>query len=654
MDSLLPRHLEDLQKSTLREDTIVKYGIVSLSEQEVRARLNRQDISGGGYLLPFPSSHFYQVKLDNPLPDCKYLSPAGMEIDLFVTHLARDKQQNITIPFFFTEGPKKALSMEQLGYAAIGLCGVWGWKSKGCIHKALNDLALKDRVCYIVFDSDKYSNDHVLKAEYLFAQYLIRRGAAVKIINLAPGLGKGIDDQIKRLKDDGNLEDLKKQYIETAQDGKDYVARAQDKFSKDIDKSKSTLPALIAENIRIKYQLIYGAENFYAYKDGAYRNTSEEAVRRWILEETGVKISFNKTTEILNFVKTLAYIETEKLNQSPLLNLKNGLFNIETYELSKHTPEIYSTIQLPVSYNPEAKCEKWIKTLCEVLEGNEEKAEILQEFFGLMLTRETRYEKALLLIGDGANGKSVILNTIEHLIGKENCTSIPLEKFSDLHYMASLFGKLANISIETNAKSEVYDSTFKAVISGEPIQADPKFKKPFKFRPFCKLVFAMNNLPRVDDKTNAFFRRLLIVRFNREFAEEEQNKRLKEELLTELDGIFNFCIEGLKRLKARTIFNITKQIQAEIDEYRKENNNVLVFVEEECSLDPSLSIEKGELYDMYTLFCEKSGYRPLSKKKFGISILKHFENKGVSDDRNYSLGRIWRGIGKVIAAAYCL
>ncbi|MFA5089792.1 MAG: phage/plasmid primase, P4 family [Candidatus Omnitrophota bacterium] len=641
MNNLQPKHLGDLHGSTLSDDTITKYGIASLSEAEIRAKLNRNDISGGGWLIQYPGSHYFKIKLDNPVGDRKYLSPAGMSQDLFITYLVQEKRNDVSVPYYFVEGEKKALAMEQLDYPAISIPGVWGWKSKGHSLDVLANLNVKNRKCRIVFDSDKYKNPHILKAEYELALYLRKRGATVEIVNLDGALGKGIDDQIKDFLSKQNIEDLRK-HLEAPESYEDYIAR-----NKNIGTKEKLTPVEIADKICQERHLIYCGENFYVYQGGVYRYIHEEMARRWILMSTGVDISNGKVNEILDFAKTCAYVDVEQLNNTALLNLKNGLFDIEKCALLPHTPDIYSTIQLQVTYNPAAKCDQWIQMLFEIFQGDEEKARTLQEFFGLCLTREMQYDRALMCVGDGATGKSVILNMLERMLGKENCVSIPLEKFDDAHYLANLFGKLANISIETNTKSEVYDSMFKAIISGDPIQADLKFKNSFKFHPFCKLIFAMNNLPRVNDKTNAFFRRLLILRFKREFGEVEQNKnlRLNDErnpLMTELDGIFIWCLEGLKRLRARGYFDITEQIQQEIDEYRKENNNVIIFVEEECSLSVELAAGKSDIYSRYADFCKNNGYRPLSMKRFAGELTKHF--KGIEDDRVHT-GRIWRGIG---------
>ena len=108
--------------------------------------------------------------------------------------------------------------------------------------------------------------------------------------------------------------------------------------------------------------------------------------------------------------------------------------------------------------------------------------------------------------------------------------------------------------------------------SGDEIEADLKFKNSFRFRPYCKLIFALNNMPRVDDKTDGFFRKIIILPCNRKFAEEEQDKNLKNKLCLEIDGVFQWALAGLQRLQKRGYFKIPETIVQEINEYRKEKN----------------------------------------------------------------------------------
>ena len=256
----------------------------------------------------------------------------------------------------------------------------------------------------------------------------------------------------------------------------------------------------VAAQILKEHTLIHYADKFYEYRKGCYRPLYIEEVHKWIKEIIGKKFSISKVNNILLSLKTEVFKKPDDIKNVTHLNVKNGLYDVTTYQLTSHTPDVYSINQLNVNYDEKAVCPIWIKTLGEILEGDQARINLLQEFFSYCLTRETDYEKALFLNGEGSNGKTVILYVLEQLLGKENCCSIPLEKFSDFHYLPRLAGKIANISIETNAKSEVYDNMFKAVVTGDTISADEKYGQPFEFKPFCKLIFATNNLPRVDDK----------------------------------------------------------------------------------------------------------------------------------------------------------
>jgi putative DNA primase/helicase len=396
-----------------------------------------------------------------------------------------------------------------------------------------------------------------------------------------------------------------------------------------------------AEDMLYAFTLIYCANNFYSYEKGVYRLTPKGELTKYIRNLLDDNFSSHRLRETLCYLQSKTYLDIEALNNSDLLNVKNGLLDLQGFTLRPHSSDTYSTIQLPVSYNPQAKCPKWLQTLNEIFEEDQQKIQILQEFFGLCFTRVVKYEKALFLIGEGANGKSVLLSVLQHILGKGNYSVIPLEKFDRGPYVVNLFGKLANISIETNAKSSVYDSIFKAVISGDEIPADAKFEQTINFRPFCKLIFALNNMPRVDDKTSAFFRRLLIIRFNRIFRSDEQNKTLKFELFEEVDGIFNWCLEGLKKLETSGDFEPSQEMRQEVEEYRMENNNVLIFVEEKCLLGANRISPKDELYGNYSQWCKDHGNFPLQMIKFGKELRKQFPS--IIDDRTSTI-RCWRGI----------
>lgn len=399
---------------------------------------------------------------------------------------------------------------------------------------------------------------------------------------------------------------------------------------------------MIADQIIKDHILIYYADKYYEYREGCYRPRYIEEVHKWIKRITRQKFSVSKVNNILLALKTETFKKPDEIKGVQYLNLKNGLFDIDTYELKPHSPSVFSINQLNVNYDNSAQCALWLKSLSEIFEGDAERIALLQEYFGYCLTRETDYEKAMFLNGEGSNGKTVILYVLEQLLGKENISSVPLEKFNDFHYLARLSGSLANINIETNAKSEVYDNTFKAVVTGDTISADAKYGQPFEFKPFCKLIFATNNLPRVDDKPEGFYRRLLIIRFERQFFKEECDPKLKYKIVKdELDGVFIGALEGLQRLRQRGYFDDSLAMNEEINNYRKENNNVMIFVEETCQVEKIGTISIEDLYKRYSQWCKDNGYRSLSKIKFGKELVRVIPN---IERGRASKSRYWQGI----------
>ncbi len=407
-------------------------------------------------------------------------------------------------------------------------------------------------------------------------------------------------------------------------------------------KKKSINPVQKADIILKNHELIYCANEFYKYEDGYYRQIQELNICMWIKRLLSLAFTKNRSNEIIHCLKTETLIDLDELNHSDFLNVRNGMLDLNNFELLPHKKEYRSTIRLNVDYDKTIKCPKWEAVLLDMFEGNKTKVSALQEYFGLCLTKSTEYEKSLFLTGGGSNGKSVVLYVLCEILGRQNYSAIPMELFEKSHYIASLFGKLANISIETDSKSRVYDSMFKAIVSGDPIEADRKYQSSFVFRPFCKLIFALNKLPRVDDKTVAFFRRLLIINFGKQYSEEEQDKRLKYDLVRdELSGIFIWALEGLKRLRKRGNFQIDMNMHNDVLLYQQENNNVLVFVDEKCDFQAGARTYIKDLYESYKDWCLSDGYKPSSKKNFVKEIDKNFKN--VKKDRTRD-GRQLEGI----------
>ena len=316
-------------------------------------------------------------------------------------------------------------------------------------------------------------------------------------------------------------------------------------------------------------------------------------------------------------------------NNPHLVPLENGILDLTTAELLPHKKENMNTYRLPVSFDPMAVCERWEAFLAETIQ---DPATILvvQEWFGYCLTRDTSHEKAMFLIGPGSDGKSTFLHVIQGLIGERNSCAVNMSDMAKEHYRATLIGKLLNTASETEGAAFESD-WFKAIVSGDKISASFKFKDVFDFSPYVKLMFANNRWPKVKDNSDGFYRRILPVKFKRQFKGTAIQKNLRDELDAERAGILLWSLIGLDRLRQQGGFTHSDDIHRTLVEYQFANNPVQGFVDEECLVNPEydgqgLSVSKKGLYDRYRLYCTGCGFHPMNIVHFSrelMTILPH-------------------------------
>jgi putative DNA primase/helicase len=325
--------------------------------------------------------------------------------------------------------------------------------------------------------------------------------------------------------------------------------------------------------------------------------------------------------------------------------LQNGILNLNTLELRPHDPDFFFTYALGVTYNPSApgRCERWLAFLEQTAQTSPA-TDQLQEFAGYGLTRDTRFAKCLLLLGPGADGKSVFIKTIRKLVGVDNCSSVSFQDLEDQFRRASIYNKLLNTATEVGSKA-LESPFFKAIVTGDPIEAAFKHRDSFSFVPYCKLIFAANKMPRVLDNSDGFFRRLLPVAFKRQFLEgdPDYDPDLEEKLEGELSGIFEWAILGLHRLWRQRGFTDSEETRKLLMGYKRMNNPVLAFVEDQCLLGEACQIQKEELYKHYRSYCGINGYQPLTRDNFfrelyaAINSIRRYRPRVESGEREHWL-----------------
>lgn len=413
------------------------------------------------------------------------------------------------------------------------------------------------------------------------------------------------------------------------------------------DRGLRFVSGLLANHMAKNVDAFYGAENYYLYEGGVYKGASDlqaaAKVREHLIDRYATMSAINDTE---GQWRMLIYKPIREINCNPfIINTANGLYNILDGSFKPHTPEYYSTVQLKAAYKENADCPRFLKFIESVLE--EPEIHLLQEIFGYFLIPVNKAQKSFMLVGAPNAGKSTLLSIVQEiLLGSENVSNVPWQSLSDRFKTAELFGKLANIFADLPSKSVDDNGIFKALTGEDYITAERKNKNPFSFKPYARLLFSCNEIPRnYGDRSDGFYRRLIIIRFNNAVPPEKRDPNLLEKLSAERDGIFMWALTGLKRLIANSyLFSETAATRAELQRYRVENNSVLLFVEEYCEFSEKRESLRDELFVRYREFCIGAGLKPVSQTGFNKEMESCFLSITRSRDK-VSKRRTWKGIG---------
>ena len=282
------------------------------------------------------------------------------------------------------------------------------------------------------------------------------------------------------------------------------------------------------------------------------------------------------------------------------------------WELTPHQREHYRTASVPHVHDPEAKAPQFEVFLGEVFLGDPdaaEKVQLLLELMGYSLMAHTRYEKFVMLLGRGSNGKSVFLSVLEALVGRGNVAAVQPAKFDNTNHRAHLLGKLVNLVTELAEGHMLPDGPLKNLVSGEPIVAELKFQHPFDMRSHATMWFATNHLPHSRDTSHAMMRRVLIVPFNRQFvAGDNADPLLTEKLLAEIPGILNLALRAYAQVVAQGCFTEPASCHEARERWMADVNQVAMFVETEC-VPCHQEADLLNLFNFYGLWAEDRGYR---------------------------------------------
>lgn len=405
------------------------------------------------------------------------------------------------------------------------------------------------------------------------------------------------------------------------------------------------LPGVLADHLAETDPVIYCADSYYFYEDGVYNPHNDKTAQRRVRHFMNTRYALAADIRDTEFQwQILIDKTTREININPyLINFANGLYNVQTDELQPHDSKILSTIRLGGNYDPSAECPTFLWYLNDVLPETE--IPLIQELLGYLMVAINKAQKCFLMLGKSDSGKSTLLRVMQEIVLRDvNVSNVTWQDLDEKFATVQLFGKLANIFADLPSSNIGDTGTFKAITGEDYISAQHKFKDYFSFKPFCRLVFSCNNMPKNHtDRSDAFYKRLIIVKFEHVITDDKKDGDLHEKLCVEADGIIAWAMIGLKRLITNNWrFSETSRTREALADYKAENSSALAFIEECCVIEAGAECLRDPLYDQYVEYCSQNGRKPLGKNNFlaeldGISsISRCLEPR--------SRRKAWRGI----------
>lgn len=314
-------------------------------------------------------------------------------------------------------------------------------------------------------------------------------------------------------------------------------------------------------------------------------------------------------------------------------------------EMKPHDPELAQTTMCHFSYDPKAECPMWERFLGTVI-PNHNMQMVLQEFLGCIFIdrAQAKTEAMCILVGNGANGKSVVADTVRGIVGNDSMTVYGLDSMlcggESLHNIAKMNGKRLNYCTEIQAiNAGRYSDKLKTLISGEPFECRQLYGDPFTARDIPLLMANCNNLPQLEDTSYGMQRRFIIIRFDVTIEKDKQDKQLTAKLATEYAGIFNWIMFGRQRYIDQGFhFSRSKIIDKAVENYVNAPNTVREWINlRGYSPTPTDVIQQKafvtpvkSMYDDYRRWCIGCEATPLTK----IAFSKEFVKLGFMRERN--------------------
>ena len=330
-------------------------------------------------------------------------------------------------------------------------------------------------------------------------------------------------------------------------------------------------------------------------------------------------------------------------------NCLNGTLDLRTGELRDHDPADLITKRAPVVYKPDAEASRFDKFLREIFDSDDDLIGFMQRFFGLCLTGDISEQVLPICYGEGANGKSTLLETVSAVLGDYACDAAPdlltVKRHSEHPtQLADLFGRRLVIASETEESRRLRVQLVKRLTGDRTVKARLMRQDYFEFPRTFKVVMVTNNKPVIRETSHAIWRRIRLVPFNVIIADEDQDKDLPRKLWAERAGILRWLVRGCLAWQQDGTLGSAPEIETATRQYRDEQDMLGPFLEDRCTTGPDVWVSRSAIWTAYTEWAKASGERyPLDR----VGFYERIRARGIQEKTTREAGKLARGFAGV-------
>ena len=378
----------------------------------------------------------------------------------------------------------------------------------------------------------------------------------------------------------------------------------------------------------------------YLYQSGVYRQDPSgsrtralicQLVYRELQKSPAIRRVYDLLVDQPSLQQTLTGIN---LQPRHWVNFTNGYFDFRTWKMVPHDPKYLTVNQIPYEFDPEKVPPSGSgNAVCHFLDvslADEVDQEAFWEFLGYSMTADTCFQKSIMIRGPGGTGKSVLISLMEHLVGPENCTSITIQDLNKRFYATELFGMLLNACADIPSSAMLNVDVLKKAVGEDMLLYEKKGKDPAKFFSYAKLIFSANEMPaNLDDKTNAYYRRMIVLNMDHIVSEEEKDRDLKQKLFADSEFCIYRAMFALKTLYGRGAFPESSGSREAIEELHRSTDSVKAFLDEMTVREDGAFTKRHDVYEAYCSYCNEN-----DRKAHGKSVFfRYMRDKGLFTQR---------------------